>query len=175
MEEWFKKTSQSPREVLYPKYCHPRINLSVCYISRWCFPVAFKIFDMQFYPWDVTLWSLYLLTQQIISAWIFSLTSACVRISSAFHHDCATDSVGFWEGLSISSGSHVTGEQSCAGAPQERLRDQVPFHWEAGVGHRAQQWNSTASTAAPWTSWAASWASALTPLTPLCNLWESHR
>lgn len=43
VEEWLKKTSQRPRKILYPKYCHPRINLSVCYISRWCFPVAFKI------------------------------------------------------------------------------------------------------------------------------------
>lgn len=96
VEVWLKKTSQRPRKILYPKCCHPRINLSVCYISRWCFPVAFKIFNMQFYPWDVTPWRWCLLTQQIISAWIFSLISPYVEISSAFHHCCATGSRWFW-------------------------------------------------------------------------------
>lgn len=90
---------------------------------------------MQFYPWDVTLWRWYLLTQQIISAWIFSLTSAHVRISSAFHHGRATDSTWFWASylfswvhMSLENNPVLEHLRNCSGTKSLFSRQIIWFH-----------------------------------------------
>lgn len=135
--------------------------MSVCYISRCCFSVAFEIFNVQFYSWDATLWRWHLLTQQIISAWIFSLISAYVRLSAAFHYYSAVKPRWVW-GSYPYPWVHMSLQHNPA---LEHLRKRsgtwIPVQAEACISHTAQQSEKAlpAQRSDSLTSWAASWAS----------------
>lgn len=98
------------------------------------------------------------------------------RISSAFHHDCAADSMGFWGGylypeVHMSLENNPVLEHLRKGSGTEAL---CSGRFVLGTEHSSETALPALPSSGPWTSWAASWASTLTPLTPLQALGKSE-